>query len=46
MREGARADLTVFAGDPLTTGADELPDLPVALTMVDGRVVHRSAGQG
>lgn len=41
VREGARADLTVFGGDPLTTGADELPDLPVALTVVDGRVVHR-----
>ena len=44
VREGARADLTVFAGDPLTTGADELPDLPVALTVADGRVVHRGDG--
>jgi predicted amidohydrolase YtcJ len=38
---GFRADLTVFAGDPLTVPADELPDLPVALTMVDGRITHR-----
>jgi len=38
---GLRADLTVFAGDPLTTPPDELPELPVALTVVDGEVVHR-----
>ncbi|WP_436499108.1 amidohydrolase [Actinokineospora sp. HUAS TT18] len=42
IREGARADLTAFAGDPLTTPADDLPDLPVALTVVGGRVVHRT----
>ncbi|MCY9783887.1 amidohydrolase family protein [Nocardiopsis sp. EMB25] len=41
VREGARADLTVFAGDPLTTAPDDLPDLPVAMTVVDGRVVYR-----
>lgn len=43
VREGARADLTVFEGDPLTTDPDDLPDLPVAMTIVDGRVVHRHA---
>jgi len=36
---GLRADLTAFAGDPLATPPDELPDLPVALTVVDGEVV-------
>ncbi|WP_017598895.1 amidohydrolase [Nocardiopsis lucentensis] len=41
VREGTRADLTVFAGDPLTTAPDDLPDLPVAMTVVDGRVVYR-----
>ncbi|WP_017615671.1 amidohydrolase [Nocardiopsis salina] len=41
VREGARADLTAFVGDPLTTAPDDLPGLPVALTVVDGRVVHR-----
>ena len=38
---GLRADLTAFAGDPLGD-ADTLPDLPVALTVVAGRVVHRA----
>lgn len=36
---GLRADLTGFAGDPLAVDADDLPDLPVRLTVVDGRVV-------
>ncbi|MFJ3961689.1 amidohydrolase family protein [Streptomyces sp. NPDC090036] len=40
---GHRADLTVLAGDPLTVAATELPDLPVMLTVVDGRITHRDA---
>ncbi|MFM9370695.1 amidohydrolase [Streptomyces sp. Da 82-17] len=40
---GCRADLTVFAESPLTTAATDLPELPVLLTVVDGRVTHRSA---
>jgi hypothetical protein len=39
---GLRADLTAFAEDPVELPADELPDLPVALTIVDGRVVFRA----
>ncbi|ONI86965.1 amidohydrolase [Actinosynnema sp. ALI-1.44] len=42
VREGFRADLTVFGGDPLACPAEELADLPVALTVVDGRVAHRA----
>ncbi|KUF14899.1 amidohydrolase [Streptomyces silvensis] len=38
---GHRADLTAFGGNPLTTAATELPDLPVLLTVVDGEPVHR-----
>ncbi|MFJ9443723.1 amidohydrolase [Kitasatospora sp. NPDC101235] len=38
---GHRADLTVFAADPLTTPATELADLPVLLTVLDGRPTHR-----
>ncbi|GAA3259524.1 amidohydrolase [Streptomyces lavendulae] len=38
---GHRADLTVLGGDPLTTPATELPDLPVLLTVLDGRPTHR-----
>ncbi|MFE3452643.1 amidohydrolase [Nonomuraea sp. NPDC059194] len=38
---GLRADLTVLAGNPLTTAATDLPDLPVLLTVLDGRPTHR-----
>jgi predicted amidohydrolase YtcJ len=41
IRAGFAADLTVFADDPVECDADELPDLPVVLTVVDGEVVHR-----
>lgn len=37
---GAVADLTVWAADPATTAVDDLPTLPIHLTVVDGRVVH------
>ncbi|MGW6565840.1 amidohydrolase [Streptomyces sp. NPDC054975] len=40
---GYRADLTVFADNPLTTSATALADLPVLLTVLDGRVTHRAA---
>jgi predicted amidohydrolase YtcJ len=36
-----RADLAGFAEDPVDCHADDLPDLPVWLTVVDGRVVWR-----
>ncbi|WP_406141588.1 amidohydrolase [Streptomyces sp. NBC_01089] len=42
IREGCRADLTGFAADPLLVPAAELPDVPIRLTVVDGRVVHES----
>nr|BFE82886.1 hypothetical protein GCM10020093_054870 [Planobispora longispora] len=41
---GCRADLTVLADDPLTTAATDLPDLPVLLTVLDGRPTHRDPG--
>ncbi|MET9677879.1 amidohydrolase [Streptomyces sp. NPDC006482] len=41
---GHRADLAVFAEDPVATAATELPDLPVLLTVLDGRITHRAAG--
>ncbi|MEU0940917.1 amidohydrolase [Embleya sp. NPDC005971] len=34
--EGMAADLTCFGGDPLRVPADELPELPVLATIVDG----------
>jgi predicted amidohydrolase YtcJ len=43
LRPGLRADITALAGDPLRVAPDELPDVPVALTVVDGEVVHRAA---
>jgi predicted amidohydrolase YtcJ len=42
IRPGYCADLTVLAEDPVTCDADDLPDLPVLMTVVDGEVVHRS----
>jgi predicted amidohydrolase YtcJ len=39
---GFRADVTAFATDPADCDADELVDLAVLLTVVDGRVVHRA----
>ena len=42
IRPGFAADLTVFAGDPVECDPDELPELPVVLTVVDGETVHRA----
>ncbi len=42
IAEGRCADLTVFAEDPVECPADDLPKLPVLLTVVDGEVVHRA----
>nr|MBA3450575.1 amidohydrolase family protein [Chloroflexia bacterium] len=44
IKPGYRADLTGFAADPVETDADALPDLPVLLTIVAGRVVHDARG--
>ncbi|HET7742150.1 MAG TPA: amidohydrolase family protein, partial [Mycobacterium sp.] len=41
IRVGARADLTAFAEDPVRVSADDLIDLPIPLTVVDGEIVHR-----
>ena len=42
LAPGMAADITAFAQDPVDTPADELPDVPVRLTVVDGEVVHRA----
>lgn len=39
---GFHADLTGFTADPVATDADDLVSLPVALTVVGGRVVFRA----
>jgi predicted amidohydrolase YtcJ len=39
---GLPAHFTGFAADPVDTPADELPDVPVWLTVVDGAVVHEA----
>jgi predicted amidohydrolase YtcJ len=43
IRPGFAADVTVFAADPVECDPDDLPELPVVLTVVDGEIVHRSA---
>jgi predicted amidohydrolase YtcJ len=40
---GYRADLTALGEDPVDCDADDLPDVPVVLTVVDGEVVFRAA---
>ncbi|UOQ57606.1 amidohydrolase [Leucobacter allii] len=39
---GAVADLTVWGADPVTTEPDALPEVPILLTVVDGRVIHEA----
>ncbi|HWZ84736.1 MAG TPA: amidohydrolase [Thermoanaerobaculia bacterium] len=40
---GFEADLTVFARDPMTISEREIPSIPIALTLVGGRVAHAAA---
>lgn len=40
LRPGLRADITVLGEDPTRVAPDELPDLPVCLTVVDGEIRH------
>ena len=42
VAQGRPADLVIRGGDPVTVGVAELPELPVMVTVVDGRVVHRT----
>jgi predicted amidohydrolase YtcJ len=42
IKPGYRADLTGFAADPVDTDADDLLDLPVVMTIVDGRIVYEA----
>ena len=39
---GLRADLTGLGADPVDAPADELPGVPVLLTVVDGEIVFRA----
>ncbi|MHB1837432.1 MAG: amidohydrolase family protein, partial [Solirubrobacteraceae bacterium] len=41
IKPGFRADLTAYAADPVTCDPDDLIELPIRLTIVDGRVVYR-----
>jgi hypothetical protein len=43
IREGFDADLTVFGRDLMTVHVEELPGVPVAATVVQGKVVHAGA---
>jgi len=44
IAEGFAADLTVFANDPMTAPEAEIPNIPVVLTVVNGRVAWSPAG--
>lgn len=39
---GYLADLTVLAEDPIAVPPEDLPHVPVRMTIVDGRILHRS----
>lgn len=40
LEVGAVADLTVWGADPVEVDVDELPTVPIVLTVVDGRPVY------
>jgi predicted amidohydrolase YtcJ len=40
VREGAAADLAIVDRDPVATYGDELRGMPVAMTLLGGRVTH------
>lgn len=40
---GAVGDLTVFAEDPVTASSEQLAELPILMTIVDGMVVYRNS---
>ncbi len=42
LAPGAVADLAVWAADPVEATPEELPETPILLTIVDGRVVHEA----
>lgn len=39
LRVGLRADITAFAADPCEVDPDELPQMPVELTVVEGEIM-------
>jgi predicted amidohydrolase YtcJ len=44
IEPGNKADFTVLAEDPYRTPADALKDIPVCLTIVDGKIRYRREG--
>ena len=40
IEAGKRADLVILSGDPMTCPQDDIKDLDVELTMLDGAIVH------
>lgn len=44
LRPGMRADITVLGADPTQVLPDELPDVPVEMTVVDGEIVFHAEG--
>jgi len=43
LRPGLLADITAFTRDLFAVSPDEIPTVGIALTVVDGRIVHREA---
>ncbi len=43
IEPGYAADLTILGRDPMTVKVDEIPGIPVAMTVVGGRIAHGPA---
>ncbi len=41
---GKRADLVVFGKDPMRVPEREIPDSPVDMTLVDGKIAYQREG--
>lgn len=46
LARGKLADLTVLAGDLMSMPLEEIPDTPILMTVVHGRIVHDARSNG
>ena len=46
IEPGKLADLVILEGDYLTVPEDQISQLPIRMTLVDGRIVHEATAAG
>jgi hypothetical protein len=44
IESGKLADLIVLSEDPLSVSVDEIKDIKVVMTIVNGKIVYKDAG--